>query len=279
MERQTTIVYTTDLEQELYIRHAKEYGINCIAVLDVRTAVYVAVGITAQNNKPVIVCVRGSNASRSAFAGLTEAFYRQLPVVLLTFGKLVDYSRELADVVANHFVIQSIDEISALLNNKMPLHIEIEINEPVISQICCKQLPEKLAAVLEENDYIYFSKNIEESAQYRCKKVIGGLPGCFDGGIANVLGASLAQNRHKYVGVFSEEEFKHDINTLGNINANDKLVFIVVCFKINKLIQNYALALGYKVYIFESSNLSTYDLKMAITSEEKSVVLVHGVMQ
>ena len=97
MDRVTTLIYTEDLENISFVQECKSKGISCISVVDARSAVYVATGISAQNQNKIAVCVDAGNASRSAFSGMTEAFYRQLPVALITVGKKLDYTRELND--------------------------------------------------------------------------------------------------------------------------------------------------------------------------------------
>ena len=46
-----------------FIKKERNLGTECISVLDASSAVYVATGICAQNNEPVIVCVDSSNES------------------------------------------------------------------------------------------------------------------------------------------------------------------------------------------------------------------------
>ena len=111
-----TLVYTTDLENTPFIIESKKKIKDCISVVDARSAVYVATGICAQNHCKVAVCVDAGNASRSAFSGMTEAFYRKLPVALITVGKKLDYTKELNDVVAGHYTAKNYADVMAMMD-------------------------------------------------------------------------------------------------------------------------------------------------------------------
>ena len=83
---------------------------------------------------------------------------------------------------------------------------------------------------------------------FKCKIVEGGMSNCHEGAMANVLGASLAKIHRRYIGLITEEEFIHDMNTLGNININDSLLYIVAVHEMNLTLKNYAKSLGFEVY-------------------------------
>lgn len=106
---------------------------------DERSMMYYATGICAESQQPVIVLCNQEN-SRNCMPGLTEAFYRQLPVLLITIYKdyfKLDYSKNINDVFINSF---SIDNSSnAILNLEKsicnllkkpfgPLHLEVNEN-------------------------------------------------------------------------------------------------------------------------------------------------------
>lgn len=49
-----------------------------------RSAAYMAVGMAEESGKPVVITCTGATASRNYYPGLTEAFYRKLPVIAIT---------------------------------------------------------------------------------------------------------------------------------------------------------------------------------------------------
>lgn len=52
--------------------------------VDERSAAYLACGIAAESNEPVVLSCTGATASRNYVSGLTEAYYRKLPVLAVT---------------------------------------------------------------------------------------------------------------------------------------------------------------------------------------------------
>lgn len=65
--------------------------------VDERSAAYLACGMAAETGEPVVISCTGATASRNYMPGLTEAFYRKLPVLAVTstrgnhkIGHLID---------------------------------------------------------------------------------------------------------------------------------------------------------------------------------------------
>lgn len=56
------------------------------SVVDERSAGYFATGLAFETNEPVVICCTGATASRNYLSALTEAFYRKLPIIAITFG-------------------------------------------------------------------------------------------------------------------------------------------------------------------------------------------------
>ena len=52
--------------------------------VDERSAAYLACGLAAESGEPVMLSCTGATASRNYYPGLTEAYYRKLPVLALT---------------------------------------------------------------------------------------------------------------------------------------------------------------------------------------------------
>ena len=65
--------------------------------VDERSAAYLACGMSAETGEPVVLTCTGATASRNYMPGLTEAYYRKLPVLAITstrghhkIGHLID---------------------------------------------------------------------------------------------------------------------------------------------------------------------------------------------
>ena len=52
--------------------------------VDERSAAYMACGLAAESKEPVVISCTGATASRNYLPGLTEAYYRKLPVLAVT---------------------------------------------------------------------------------------------------------------------------------------------------------------------------------------------------
>lgn len=266
------IVYTSDLDLRSYF---PDYKGEIISALDSRSAVYNATGIAAQNKEVVAVFLKSSNASRSAFSGMTEAYYRNLPIILVTVGRELDYSVELNDVVNSHHVVSSLNEIERISDLILPAHIELDIQANK-DDIKTSPIFECLKGATSVDDYLYTSQNLSFDADgFYCKVVNGGTKNCLDGALSNVLGASLAKKRRRYIGVVTEDEFLHDMNALGNINVNDSLVYFVLCDHNNEMICNYAKSLGFNTSSMVADEISKEDFKKVLENKKKSLVVVY----
>ena len=122
------------------------------SVSDERSAAYMACGMAAETKEPVCLSCTGATASRNYIPGLTEAYYRKLPVIAITSGgsqntighnieQVIDRRNQLNDMVCFSTNLPTIDsdddrwgcEISinkALIATKRhgggPVHINLE---------------------------------------------------------------------------------------------------------------------------------------------------------
>jgi len=72
--------------------------------VDERSAAYIACGLAHESGEPVVISCTGATASRNYLPGLTEAYYRKLPVLAITSTQAVANS--------SHHVAQVIDRSS-----------------------------------------------------------------------------------------------------------------------------------------------------------------------
>lgn len=69
--------------------------------VDERSAAYMACGLASESGEPVVITCTGATASRNYFPGLTEAYYRKLPILAITGSH--------GDEVVGHLHAQSLD--------------------------------------------------------------------------------------------------------------------------------------------------------------------------
>ena len=60
---------------------------NCYSVVDERSAAYFAIGIYLQIKHPVALICTSAQATRNYIPGLTEAFYKRVPILAITMEK------------------------------------------------------------------------------------------------------------------------------------------------------------------------------------------------
>ncbi len=72
----TNICFTTSVQHDPYFR--------LFSSIDERSASYMACGLAAETGEPVALSCTGATASRNYLPGLTEAYYRHLPVLAIT---------------------------------------------------------------------------------------------------------------------------------------------------------------------------------------------------
>ena len=122
------------------------------SVVDERSAGYMACGLAAESNEPVVISCTGATASRNYMPALTEAFYRKLPILAVTstqsrervghnIPQVLDRSTEPKDILKMSVYIPTItneeSEWSSVvkINNallelvhkgKGPVHIDLE---------------------------------------------------------------------------------------------------------------------------------------------------------
>lgn len=86
--------------------------------VDERSAAYIACGIAAESGEPVVLTCTGSTASRNYLPGLTEAYYRKLPILAITSHQGKDRLGQL--------IPQNIDR-SALPKDAVKLSVELPV--------------------------------------------------------------------------------------------------------------------------------------------------------
>lgn len=86
--------------------------------VDERSAAYIACGLAAESGEPVVLTCTGSTASRNYLPGLTEAYYRKLPVLAITSHQGTDRLGQL--------IFQNIDRRN-IPNDVAKLSVELPV--------------------------------------------------------------------------------------------------------------------------------------------------------
>lgn len=74
--------------------------------VDERSAAYMAVGMVEESGEPVVITCTGATASRNYLSALTEAYYRKLPILVVTGTKDVNRAGQLHEQFIDRSVAQ-----------------------------------------------------------------------------------------------------------------------------------------------------------------------------
>ena len=118
------------------VQNDKEF--NVYSCVDERSAAYMACGMAEETGKPVALSCTGATASRDYMPGLTEAYYRKLPVLAITSlstrqhigqleGQQIDRSQTPKDLVVESVYIPPVKD------EKDKLVCERDINKALLA--------------------------------------------------------------------------------------------------------------------------------------------------
>lgn len=96
--------------------------------VDERSAAYIACGLSTESGEPVVLTCTGATASRNYYSGLTEAYYRKLPIVALTSHQ--------GNYRIGHLIAQNIDR-RKLPNDIVKLSVEAPIIKDANDEKMC----------------------------------------------------------------------------------------------------------------------------------------------
>lgn len=91
----------------------KDGSFEMYSCIDERSAAYMAVGMSAESGEPVVLTCTGATASRNYMSGLTDAFYRRLPIIAVTSTRpLSSIGNHVAQVIDRTVVPNDIVKLS-----------------------------------------------------------------------------------------------------------------------------------------------------------------------
>lgn len=106
--------------------------------VDERSAAYLACGMAAETGEPVVISCTGATASRNYMPGLTEAYYRKLPILAITstrgnyqIGHLIDQQIDRRNL-PNDIAIESVT-IPMVKDQEDEHFCEIEVNKAILA--------------------------------------------------------------------------------------------------------------------------------------------------
>lgn len=105
--------------------------------VDERSAAYMACGIASETGEPVVLSCTGATASRNYVSGLTEAYYRKLPVLAVTstqntarvghlVPQVIDRSSQQADTILESILLKTVT------TSEQAWDCEIKVNKALL---------------------------------------------------------------------------------------------------------------------------------------------------
>lgn len=130
---------------------------NCYSVVDERSALYFAIGIYLASGKPVAMCCTSAQATRNYVPGLTEAFYKHVPILAITFSKHPQYTGQdymqapnqtslPVDAVRKSFSLPYVSNVHDRL------HCERLVNEAILEMTHIVPAPVQLNVPMLDNE-------------------------------------------------------------------------------------------------------------------------------
>ena len=218
---------------------------DSVEIIDERSAGYVATGMCAEIDAPVVVWCADNDSYRNLTSALTEAYYRKLPilVVALECDSLIDQTINPYDTIryyannTRYNRIGSEKEIDVAIeylfvNVKGPVYLSVgeyrdalveEKIEPVRVDVSAisKMIPAD-ACVHIGSDVTCDCKDVADviSRHDHCTK---------DGNLSMLIGSAVVAESQLHVGIFSQEEIAYDLNMLGNRHVDNNIIIVCIC--------------------------------------------------
>jgi len=153
---------STNIPLVMSLQNDGEFEIySCV---DERSAAYMAVGLSAESGEPVVLTCTGATASRNYFSGLTEAFYRRLPILAVT-------STRPLSCIGNH-IAQVIDR-TAIPNDIVKLSVFAPLVRCHADEWDCNLKLNRAIAALKKNGGgpVHINLETESSFDFSVKEL------------------------------------------------------------------------------------------------------------
>lgn len=104
----TNITFVASLQQDLFF--------DIYSAADERSAAYMACGLAAESGEPVVLSCTGATASRNYLPGLTEAYYKKLPILAVTsVQSMANVGHIIPQVIDRSVVAKDVARLSVCL--------------------------------------------------------------------------------------------------------------------------------------------------------------------
>lgn len=285
---------------EILLKHLKEKGITkhilcpsasiiinklsttipeATELIDERSAGYVATGMCAELEEPVVVWCANNDSYRNLSSALTEAYYRKLPVLVVALapydGSTIDQSINPNDTI-RYYINNTLtnrlgteESITVAINYlnadvKGPVYLPLNSYEEVVidkepNSNTYKEGKTDITSIVNTLPFdtcIHIGKDMVCDCSHN---VISREDHCtMDGNLSMLIGSAVIAENQLHVGIFSTDEIAYDLNMLGNRHVGGNIVIITLIHEKQAFaIYDVAKRFGWDCKQFDSSNMDT----------------------
>ena len=234
-----------------------------IEIIDERSAGYVATGMCAEIDAPVVVWCADNDSYRNLTSALTEAYYRKLPilVVALECGFQIDQTINPYDTIRYYANNTRYNRIGTELEIKTAVdYLYNEVKGPVYLSV--GEYRDKVVKAKIESEFVDVSAIVKMIPSSACvhiglnvtcdNKILADViyrhDHCTkDGNLSMLIGSSVVAENQLHIGIFMQDEIAYDLNMLGNRHIANNVIVICLGKNINSSsIYNVANRLGWE---------------------------------
>lgn len=214
-----------------------------IEIIDERSAGYVATGMCAELDTPVVIWCADNDSYRNLTSALTEAYYRKLPilVVALECSGLIDQTINPYDTIryyANNTrynrigTQQEIDSAIDFLHAdvKGPVYLSVGEYRDVVVENEIETVRVDASAIIKMipvGACVHIGSDVACDCLSIADVIYRHDHSTKDGNLSMLIGSAVVAENQLHVGIFSQEELSYDLNMLGNRHVEKNIV--VVC--------------------------------------------------
>ena len=166
-----------------------ELGLECISIVDERSAAFIALGMWQATQEPVALCCTSGSALLNYAPGIAEAYYKKAPILILSAdrpehmvdladGQTIRQNGSLANVVKKSFTVKDTDTNSSTtildaciaINTGIsgPVHLNIHLDEPLynettINNVLPATTKQASNAEINSEEITYLAENISQN--------------------------------------------------------------------------------------------------------------------
>lgn len=214
---------------------------NPIEIIDERSAGYVATGLCAEIEAPVVVWCADNDAYRNLASALTEAYYRKLPILVIALACDANINQAINPQDAIRYYVNNstngckgteadIEEAIEYLyaDVKGPVYLSLGAYQETVNVdtgACAKCIDATaVACIIPPSASVHVGKEVMCDSAHLGEVISRNNHCTKDGNFSMLIGSSVFARDQLHVGLFSSEELAYDLNMFGNRHIDGNIV-------------------------------------------------------